>query len=70
MSDRVVVPYADFLERRERRLRVAAELGRRDVKRTIETQVRAAVVGEGTPTEPIPESVALSPPTSRVDIVK
>jgi hypothetical protein len=71
LSDRVIVPYTDFLERRDRRLRVAAELGRHDLKRTIETPFPAGVVGEGTPqAHPIAESVALSPPTSRVDIVK
>ena len=37
----VVVPYARFLERRERRQRIAAELMRRDRPRTIDPEVRA-----------------------------
>jgi hypothetical protein len=32
----VVVPYAEFLERRERRRRIAAELQRREGQRTID----------------------------------
>ena len=35
---RVVVPYAEFLERHERRLRVAADIALRNVQRTIDVQ--------------------------------
>ena len=69
MIDHVVVPYSDFLERRERRLRVAAELTRRDVKRTIESGVRAAVAGTR-PIEPNTERAASSPSISSVDRVQ
>jgi hypothetical protein len=35
---RVVVPYADFLEHREHRRAMAAEMERQDVRRTIDTE--------------------------------
>jgi hypothetical protein len=34
----VIVPYADFLERRERRRRIAGELRRQDGQRTIDVE--------------------------------
>jgi hypothetical protein len=38
----VVVPYAEFLEHRERRCRAAAELGRHDAQGTVEGPVGGA----------------------------
>jgi hypothetical protein len=35
---RVVVPYADFLEHREQRRTMAAEVARQNVRRTIDTE--------------------------------
>jgi hypothetical protein len=40
----VVVPYSEFLQRRERRGRVAAELGRQDAQRTIDAEAVAVSV--------------------------
>jgi hypothetical protein len=42
----VVVPYAKFLERRERRSRVASELRRRDAQRTIDAETVAVPVAK------------------------
>jgi hypothetical protein len=69
LIDRVVVPYVDFLERRERRLRVAAELGRCDANRTIEGRARPAVA-ETPPSEAISEKAVPTPSISRVDAVQ
>ena len=41
----VVVPYAEFLERRERRCRVASEL-RRDAQATVDAEAVAVTVVE------------------------
>jgi hypothetical protein len=41
---RVVVPYADFLEHREHRRAMAAEVTRQDVRRTIDTEAVTAAI--------------------------
>jgi hypothetical protein len=38
---RVVVPYADFLERRERRRRIAAEVEQPEAQRPIDVEVES-----------------------------
>ena len=43
----IVVPYTEFLERRERRRRAAAELRRQDARRTIDAL--DVLVAEATP---------------------
>lgn len=40
----VVVPYAEFLERRERRCRVASEFRRQDAQGTIDAEAVAVAV--------------------------
>ena len=40
----VLIPYARFLECRERRLRIATELTQRDGQRTIDAEVLSAAV--------------------------
>jgi hypothetical protein len=47
----VVVPYAQFLEARDKRRRVAAELSQHDAERTIEGEAVAAPVEEPVPTD-------------------
>lgn len=48
----VVVPYPEFLEHRERRCRIAAELGRQDAQRTIDAKAVVAAVATPLSTEP------------------
>ena len=48
----VVVPYAAFLERRDRRRRLAAELSQRDANRTIDGEAVALSVEEPVSREP------------------
>jgi hypothetical protein len=51
---RVVVPYADFLEHRERRQATAAELERQNDHRTIDAQaVASPVSNEGATATPL-----------------
>ena len=40
----VVITFADFMERRERRRRIAAELRRQDAQRTIDAEAMAVAV--------------------------
>lgn len=47
----IVVPYAEFLERRERRCRVASELRRHDSARTIDAETVAVAVARPFSTE-------------------
>ena len=42
----VLIPYARFLECRERRIRITAELTRPDGQRTIDAEVPAAVAND------------------------
>lgn len=48
----VVVPYADFLERRERRHRVTADLQRRDGQPTPQTELVSVAVANRVRVEP------------------
>ena len=50
MNDTKVVPYADFLERRERQRRIAAELRKKDSEPTVGAQTTA------TPARPLRSS--------------
>lgn len=40
----VVITFADFMERRDRRRRIAAELRQQDARRTIDAEVMAVAV--------------------------
>ena len=42
----VVVPYGEFLQRRERLCRVASELGRRDAQATVDAEAVAVAVAK------------------------
>ena len=47
----VLVPYAEFLERRERRLRVASEITRQTAQRTIDVDAVAVASGPQLPAD-------------------